>query len=102
MKVKRFIGQNTQEAMQKISDEMGKDAVILNTRKIRQKGIAGFFKKPLVEVVAAVDEHVPQNNQNVKYSRWKDCTVKSRLCSVNEIYPSANVLKRLENQIAAN
>ena len=61
MKVKRYIGQNTQEAMQKISDEMGKDAVILNTRKIRQKGIAGFFKKPLVEVVAAVDDHVSFN-----------------------------------------
>ena len=42
MKVKRYIGQNTQEAMQKISDEMGKDAVILNTRKIRQKGLPVF------------------------------------------------------------
>jgi len=96
MKVKRFIGQNTQEAMQKISDEMGKDAVILNTRKIRQKGITGFFKKPLVEVVAAVDEHVPQNNQmlNTQISRLYS---QKQTFSVNENTPA--VLKRLENQI---
>lgn len=48
------------EAMIKIKNELGKDAVILNTRKIKQPGIFGFLKKSLVEVVAAIDENVEQ------------------------------------------
>ena len=44
------------EAMIKIKSELGIDAVILNTRKIKTGGFFRFFKKPLIEVVAAVDE----------------------------------------------
>lgn len=55
MNVKRYLAKDEQEAMQKIRSELGRDAVILHTRKIKQKGIRGWFSKPLVEVVAAVE-----------------------------------------------
>ena len=53
MKVKKYIGQTAHEAMAKMKTELGPDAVILNTRTIRQKGFLGFFKKPVVEITAA-------------------------------------------------
>lgn len=56
MKVKRYIVKDMSEAMIKIKSELGIDAVILNTRKIKTGGFFRFFKKPLIEVVAAVDE----------------------------------------------
>lgn len=56
MKVKRYLASDVQEAMIKIRSELGRDAVILNTRKIKKQGIKGFFSKPLVEVVAAIDK----------------------------------------------
>lgn len=56
MNVKRYIANDVQEAMQKIRMELGRDAVILHTRKIKQKGIKGWFSKPLVEVIAAIDQ----------------------------------------------
>ncbi|MGB3368249.1 MAG: flagellar biosynthesis protein FlhF [Acidaminobacteraceae bacterium] len=56
MNVKRYIVTDMSEAMIKIKNELGTDAVILNTRKIKQQGIFGFFKKSLIEVVAAIDE----------------------------------------------
>jgi flagellar biosynthesis protein FlhF len=56
MNVKRYIAPNMQEAMIKVKSELGRDAIILHTRKIKQKGISGLFKKPVVEVVAAVEE----------------------------------------------
>jgi len=56
MKVKRYLASDVQEAMIKIRSELGRDAVILNTRKIKKPGIKGYFSKPLVEVVAAIDE----------------------------------------------
>lgn len=60
MKVKRYIVQDMNEAMIKIKSELGLDAVILNTRKIKTGGFFKFFKKPLIEVVAAVDEVSPE------------------------------------------
>jgi flagellar biosynthesis protein FlhF len=56
MRVKRFIEKDMSEAMIRIKSEMGNDAVILHTRKIRQPGILGVFKNYLIEVVAAIDE----------------------------------------------
>lgn len=56
MMVKRYIVNDMSEAMMKIKAELGVDAVILNTRKIKSRGFFKLFKKPLIEVVAAVDE----------------------------------------------
>lgn len=57
MKVKRYIGDNVQDTYHKVREELGRDAVIINTRKIRKKGVKGLFSKPLIEVVAAVDDN---------------------------------------------
>ena len=56
MNVKRYIDDNVSQAMEKIRNELGRDAFILNTRKIRRKGVFGIFRKPLVEVVVAYEQ----------------------------------------------
>lgn len=63
MNVKRYIVSDMSEAMIKIKNELGKDAVILNTRKIKQPGMFGFLKKSLIEVVAAIDEEAESKNE---------------------------------------
>ncbi|WP_114298181.1 flagellar biosynthesis protein FlhF [Anaerobacterium chartisolvens] len=57
MKIRRYVGNNTQEAMLKVKMDLGSEAVILNTRKIRKKGLLSFFSKPLIEILAAVDDN---------------------------------------------
>lgn len=57
MKIRRYMAKNTQEAILKVKMDLGNDALILNTRKVRQRGIFGIFAKPLVEVLAAIDEY---------------------------------------------
>ncbi len=59
MNVKRYLADDVPEAMEKIRTELGRDAFILNTRKIRRRGLSGLFQKPLVEVVAAYDNLPP-------------------------------------------
>lgn len=56
------------EACQLIRQDLGPDAVIINTRQVRQKGILGFIKARMVEVTAAVDETAVRNSavQNAK------------------------------------
>ena len=62
MNVKRYIAEDMAEAMEKVKAELGRDAFILNSRRIRRRGLLGFFKKPLVEVVAAYEiPAVPAN-----------------------------------------
>lgn len=42
--------------MLKVKEELGKDALIVSMRTIKPKGIFKLFKKPTVEVTAALDE----------------------------------------------
>ncbi len=64
MKVKRYLAKDIQEGMIKVKNELGRDAIILHTRKIKKPGISDFLQKPLIEVVAAVD-----SNDNMKNSK---------------------------------
>lgn len=57
MKIRRYVAKNTQEAILKVKLDLGSEAIILNTRKVRKKGLAGLFSKPMTEVLAAVDEY---------------------------------------------
>ena len=65
MKVKRYMGKTNQEALAKVKANLGNDAIILSTRKIRQRGLKGLFLKPLIEVVAAVDDSTELSEPNV-------------------------------------
>jgi flagellar biosynthesis protein FlhF len=56
MKIKRYVGKNTQEALMKVKMDLGNNAIILNTKKVRQKGIKKYFTSPMIEVMAAIDD----------------------------------------------
>ncbi len=66
MIVKRFLAGDMQEALRKISEEMGPEAVILEQKFVRSKGIAGFFKKKMVQVIAACDPSRPKETKGEK------------------------------------
>lgn len=60
MVIKKFIVANMNEAMVKMKQELGKDAVILSQRKIKRPGFKGLFAKKVFEVTACVDNEVPK------------------------------------------
>lgn len=47
------------EAMIKIKQELGNDAVILNSKRVETGGFLGFFTKKSIEVIAAIDPEKP-------------------------------------------
>lgn len=55
MKVRSYIADSVQEAMGQVKTELGRDAVILHTRRFRKGGFLGFFSHEKVEIMAAVD-----------------------------------------------
>lgn len=99
MKIRRYIAKNTQEAILRVKMDLGNEALILNTRKVKKKGMGGLFSKPMVEVLAAIDEY------NV--TRTEGDTIKATEKTIpqeptrNEINPSEKEEKiaNLENKI---
>ena len=63
MLVKRYHAKDMQQAMDTVVKELGSDAVILNSRKVRKKGFKNLFRKPVMEVMVAYD---PANIPAVK------------------------------------
>ncbi|WP_100403047.1 flagellar biosynthesis protein FlhF [Bacillus sp. FJAT-42315] len=55
MKVKKYQASSMQEAMKKIRADLGKQAVILQSKTVYTGGFFGLFKKKAIEVVAGVD-----------------------------------------------
>jgi flagellar biosynthesis protein FlhF len=55
MRVKKFVGTTMHEAVAQMREEFGRDAVILDTRLTRQRGIWGLLGRKYVEVTAALD-----------------------------------------------
>jgi flagellar biosynthesis protein FlhF len=61
--VKRFVANDMQEAIRKINSEFGPDAVILQNKNVRKKGVTGLLSKPMVEVVAAYEPSQGKNKE---------------------------------------
>src|SRR5690348_13781062 len=55
MRIEKYHAEDMQEAFRLIKADLGSDAVVIQTRKVRL-GVLGWFKKPVYEVIAAVDE----------------------------------------------
>lgn len=84
MRIKRYLVSSMQEAKEKILLELGSEAVIISSRKVRQTGILGFFKPALFEVTAVVDEELnTSNNQNNQLLLGELKEIKELLQDVN-------------------
>ena len=55
MKIRKYTENSVEEALPKIREELGPDAVILHTREVNKPGLLGKLGAPMVEITAAVD-----------------------------------------------
>jgi flagellar biosynthesis protein FlhF len=63
VRVKRYVVDSMPEALEKIRSDLGKDAIILNSKPVKTGGFFGLFGKQQIEVVAAVDEKVSEREK---------------------------------------
>jgi flagellar biosynthesis protein FlhF len=105
MNIKRYLVKDMQEAMVKIKSQLGSDAVILSNRPVRKKGIAGWFGKPLVEVMVAY-ESGPKNG-SAKQEKAEEAARAVQEAQARQPEPPAQedklaeMEKRMENMSAA-
>lgn len=56
MVIRKYIAMTEEEATKLAKEELGEEVVIMNVKKVTPKGFSRLFKKPSVEITAAVDE----------------------------------------------
>ena len=61
MVIRKYIATTEEEATRLAREELGEDAVIMNVKQVSAKGLMRFFRKPSVELTAAVDEVKPED-----------------------------------------
>ena len=60
MRIKRYVARDMREALGLVKKDLGPEALILESRRVRQKGLMGFFRPLHIEVTAAVDKRTSQ------------------------------------------
>lgn len=90
MKIRRYMANNMQEALLKVKMDLGNDAVILNTRKVKRPGFFSFLRTPLVEILASLeeDENEAKDIQNIPNPKVDELEnkVKSMEMMLDKIY----------------
>jgi flagellar biosynthesis protein FlhF len=69
MQVKKYVVDSMSDALQKIRTDLGKNAIILNTKPIKTGGFLGMFRKKQIEVIAAVDPNETNEPERVKKAK---------------------------------
>ncbi|MCR5521511.1 MAG: flagellar biosynthesis protein FlhF [Lachnospiraceae bacterium] len=68
MIIKKFTGKTKTEALMAAQSEMGRDAVVTDSKIIKPRGLAKIFKKPIYEVTVTLDETPPRKDISRKES----------------------------------
>ncbi len=98
MIIKKYQADSEKEAILMAKEDLGKDAIVMNIKTVKSKGIRKLFSKTKVEVTAAIDENLPLR-------ATADSSVKEPIKSVNEDNNSAieeklnSLAQLLENQM---
>lgn len=66
MKLKKYLGDTEEEALQVINTEFGNKALILSVKKVQPRGIISLFKKDKVEITVAYDDDTEAKNKENK------------------------------------
>ena len=69
MIIKKFQAGTETEAIMLAKEDLGKDAIVMNIKTIKPKGIFSVFRKTVVEVTAAVDEEEENKSENTTSSQ---------------------------------
>lgn len=70
MRLKKYQGKNEEEVIERIKNELGPSAIVLNVKKVKNNWFIGLFKKNKIEITAATEtditEMIPEVTPEIK------------------------------------
>ena len=100
MIIKKFQAGTETDAIMMAKDDLGKDAIVMNIKTIKPKGIFSVFRKTVVEVTAAVDEEEDNKSESMVSSKINakiDEKLHPELKKENLIYISILIMDLLKH-----
>jgi len=103
MRIKKYIVNSIPDALQMIRKDLGNDAIILNTKKIKTGGFLGLFTKQQIEVIAAIDQEkkvkaaTPSFRGATQFAQEEDEFVESE--TIKETVP---IVEKVVERVANN
>ena len=67
MTLKTYQAKTMAEALAQVKHDLGRDAVILQTRNVRKGGLLGLWRRPIWEVTASANVNVPRRIDEGRY-----------------------------------
>ncbi|SEN58169.1 flagellar biosynthesis protein FlhF [Amphibacillus marinus] len=98
MRIKKFIAPTMPEVMDQVKQELGSEAVILNSKVIHKGGVLGLFKKRNIEVVAAIEPHPVQQRKQQSAHKHSNSSVTESSSNIAVL----EELRSLRKMIQAN
>lgn len=97
MLIKKYLVKNMNEAMTRIRYELGRDAIIISQRKVRESGVKGYFKPKLIEVTAALENSKLDKKESKKVSEVDN--FKDSLNSIKSIFEKEEVKAHIDRSV---
>ncbi|GGN49816.1 flagellar biosynthesis protein FlhF [Oceanobacillus indicireducens] len=100
MKIKKYIADTMPEAMNEIRKDFGREAVILQSKEIKQKGFLGLFQKKRIEVIAAHDpDPIKRGSKPLEAKEIKMEQTSKTQSDLQTIEPVLKEIRNLKNLI---
>lgn len=100
MKIKKYIADTMPEAMNEIRKDFGREAVILQSKEIKQKGFLGLFQKKRIEVIAAHDpDPIKRDSKPLEAKEIKMEQTSKTQSDLQTIEPVLKEIRNLKNLI---
>ncbi|MBM7559043.1 flagellar biosynthesis protein FlhF [Marinitoga litoralis] len=96
MKIKKYVVSTIPEAMEKIRNELGENAYILDTKRISKGGFLGIGGKKYIEVTAVLDEEPEDVIKNIKRPSGFSNNSQGKINEIREIVENN---KKLDERI---
>jgi len=102
MMIKRFLGKSVTEAMNMVKNELGENAVILHTKRIKSNNILKFWEKEKVEILAAHEgKQQERPKQKIDHNRAVKQDFKSRIFEADDqVSPGKKDYNSIENEVS--
>lgn len=95
MIIKKFQATTEQEAILLANEELGKEAIIMNIKTVKPKGLRKLFQKEFVEVTAAMDDTVKVDNEDM-INKIRQIQESQRIEQKEEVAWRKNILEEPE------
>lgn len=96
MKIKRYVARDYKSAIRQAKEEMGRDAIILQTRQIKRNGMLGWFTAPQVEITVAMDDSLQVHTDRIRKQPGSSRPAAETLIKTDENAASVNERELIE------